>query len=372
MLKIQIDTRSKGYPVYIGDHLLNRMGPVLKNHLDARVILVVSDAHVAHLYAGRCRETLRQAGYSVELAEIAGGEPHKSLEAAAGLYDRAIAAGLHRGDAVLALGGGITGDLAGFVAATYLRGIPFVQVPTTLLAMVDSSVGGKVAVNHPRGKNLIGAFYQPDAVFADTKLLQTLPEREFYAGLAEVVKCGLIGDPGLFFRLEALSQRSRVGEEELLDPSGLLVKKLIARAVLLKRNVVCQDEREEDLRRVLNLGHTFGHALESSTGYTHYLHGEAVAWGLALAARLACRLNLLQDLDERRIIRIVRWLGPPAAPGFLTRDSLLEALQFDKKREGLDSIFVLPLRIGRVSFFRSPPLDALQATLDDFLQGRLT
>jgi len=371
MLKVQIDTRSKSYPVYIGDHLLSRMGPVLKNHLDARVILVVSDAHVAHLYAGRCRETLRQAGYRVELAEITGGEPHKSLEAAAGLYDRAIAAGLHRGDAFLALGGGITGDLAGFVAATYLRGISFVQVPTTLLAMVDSSVGGKVAVNHPRGKNLIGAFYQPDAVFADTAVLQTLPEREFYAGLAEVVKCGLIGDPALFSRLEALSRRRRVEGKEILDRSGLLVKKLIARAVLLKRNVVRQDETEEDLRRVLNLGHTFGHALESSTGYTYYLHGEAVAWGLALAARLARRLNLLQDLDEQRIIRIVRWLGPPAAPGFLTRDSLLQALQFDKKREGVDSIFVLPETIGRVSFYRSPPLDALRATFDDFLQGRL-
>ncbi len=370
MLKIKIDTESKTYPVYIGTHVLDRIGPVLKKYINARVILVVSDPSVTPLYAGTCRDALQAGGFSVELAEIQGGEPNKSMEAASALYDRAISAGLSRGDAVLALGGGITGDLAGFVAATYLRGIAFIQVPTTLLAMVDSSVGGKVAVNHPRGKNLIGAFYQPEAVFADTALLKTLPEREFVSGLAEVVKCGLIGDRPLFQRLEALSL-GRTKGDSVLEPSGMLLKKMIARAVILKKNVVLKDEKEDDLRRVLNLGHTFGHALEASTGYAYFLHGEAVAWGMALAARLSRRLNLLSEENQRRIIRIVRWLDPPRPPGDLTRDRLTEALQYDKKRERNALVFILPVDIGRVVIYRSPPGHLIQETLDEFLQSKL-
>lgn len=371
MLKIQIDTESKLYPVYVGYNFLNRIGPVLKKHLNARVILVVSDKNVASLYADEFRDALLAGGFSVELAEIEGGELNKSMEAAAKLYDRAILAGLDRGDAVLALGGGITGDLAGFVAATYLRGIEFIQVPTTLLAMIDSSVGGKVAVNHPRGKNLIGAFYQPAAVFADTALLKSLPEREFNAGLAEMLKCGLIGDKRLFQRLEVLSGKGEDRKKMCLKPSSLLLKKMIARSVMLKRDVVRQDERENGLRKVLNLGHTFGHALESSTGFTFFLHGEAVTWGMALAARLSRRLGLLKMENEKRIISVTRWLDPPGPPGFLTRESLAEALQYDKKREQDSMVFVLPVDTGRVVFYKSPPDLAIQKTLDDFLQGKI-
>lgn len=371
MFNIQVHTESKRYPVFIGTNILDRIGPVLKKYVNARVILVVSDSIVAPLYAGACREALQGVGFSVELAEFQCGERSKSLEAASALYDRAITTGLSRGDAILALGGGVTGDLTGFVAATYLRGIAFIQVPTTLLAMVDSSVGGKVAVNHSRGKNLIGAFYQPAAVFADTALLRTLPEREFIAGLAEVVKCGLIGDQWLFQRLETLSLGRSKGGSEVLAPSGILLKKLIARSVMLKRNVVLQDEKENDLRRVLNLGHTFGHALEASTGYDYFLHGEAVAWGMALAARLSRRLKLLSEENEKRIIRVVRWLDPPGPPGYLTRDSLVDALQYDKKREQEGLVFVLPVDIGRVIFYRSPPWDAIQEALDAFLQEKI-
>lgn len=371
IFKIPIKTGSDRYPVYIGCQFLDRLGPVLKKHVKARAILLVSDAGVTPLYARECRIALEAGGFSVKLAEIQGGETHKSLETASALYDRAIEVGLDRSDAVLALGGGITGDLAGFVAATYLRGIGFIQVPTTLLAMIDSSVGGKVAVNHPRGKNLIGAFYQPNLVCADTALLQSLPEREFNAGLAEMVKSGLIGDERLFERMEALSPDGGVSKIEALRPSSLMLKKLIARSVLLKKKVVQEDEKELGLRRVLNLGHTFGHALEASTGYTYFLHGEAVAWGMALAARLSRYLGLLSLERERRIIRVVRWLNPPEPPGFITGESLEQALQYDKKREQETLIFILPVEAGGVTVCRSPSRKLLKKTLDDFLLGNI-
>ena len=277
---------------------------------------MISDKNVAPHYAPGCLQSLRSAGFKPYLEVLAGGEKEKSLAVAANLYTRALQAGLDRRAAIIALGGGVIGDLAGFVAATYLRGVPYVQVPTTLLAMVDSSVGGKVAVNHPRGKNLIGAFYQPTLVISDAATLKTLPGREFNAGLAELVKYALIWDKKFFARLESLHRGNFSAGESLLQADHPQLLKFILRAVRIKGEIVSRDEREKDLRRILNFGHTFAHALESATDFAYYLHGEAVACGMLMATRLAVLLQILDRASARRIrTLLLQQLKFPSPPG---------------------------------------------------------
>ncbi|RJX25583.1 MAG: 3-dehydroquinate synthase [Dethiobacter sp.] len=373
MFKIKIKTDQKAYPVYLGRGMIDSIGSVISAYLPACSILVVSDRNVSLYYGERCLESLRRAGFKPYLEVLEGGEKDKSLTAASTLYTRALEAGLDRHAAIVALGGGVTGDLAGFVAATYLRGVPYVQVPTTLLAMVDSSIGGKVAVNHPLGKNLIGAFYQPSLVISDVDTLNTLPEREFNAGLAELVKYGVIWDKKLFERLESLKSLSRRA-----SPRGLLLEidnpwllKFIARAVLIKGEIVCRDEREKNLRRVLNFGHTFGHALEAATGYAYYLHGEAVACGMAMAARLAVLLNILDPASERRIKTLLKQLKTPFPPQGLNKDTVAEALFYDKKKEGGELVFVLPTAPGRVLMYKAPPFSLMEQVIEEYLRGDL-
>jgi 3-dehydroquinate synthase len=286
------------------------------------------------------------------------GEAQKSLATAAALYDRLADAHADRRTLIVAVGGGVVGDLAGFVAATFNRGLPLLQVPTTLLAMVDSSVGGKVGVNHPKAKNLIGAFHQPVGVWIDTAVLATLPEREYRSGLAEVVKYGVILDPALFIYLE-----NHVEEVLARDPAA--VRHVVTRCCRLKADVVEKDERDETgLRAVLNYGHTFAHAFETVAGYGTWLHGEAVAAGMVCASRLAERRGLIEhDVTERQR-ELLAEFGLPTAP---LRDwpaeQLLAAMRSDKKAVAGKMRFVLPRRLGEVALFDDVPEDDVRAVL---------
>jgi 3-dehydroquinate synthase len=308
-------------------------------------VLLVTDGHVCHQHAAAVGASLHLAGFACEIAVLEPGEQTKSLASAATLYDRLVAMHADRHTIVVAVGGGVIGDLAGFVAATYGRGVPFVQVPTTLLAQVDSSVGGKVGINHSQGKNLIGAFHQPLGVFLDTAVLETLPLRDYRSGLAEVVKYGVILDSAFFEYLEAhlAGLNSRSGE---------VLRHVVARSCRLKADVVERDEYERTgLRAVLNYGHTFAHAFEALCGYGELLHGEAVAIGMTYAARLARKLGRIDDSIVTRQTNLLTALGLPTRlsdPTKLTTPDLLDRMRLDKKSAGGRLRFVLPTRLGHV------------------------
>lgn len=313
--------------------------------------LVVTDENLSEL-AGRFVEGLVEAGISSGLEVVPAGEPTKSLDQASTIFDRLVAMRADRHTCVVAVGGGVVGDLAGFVSATYARGIPLLMVPTSLLAMVDSSVGGKVGVNHPGAKNIIGAFHQPSGVWIDTDTLSTLPTRELRCGMAEVIKYGVILDRSFFEFIE----RNAV-QIVARDPAS--IRRIIARSCELKAGVVERDEREETgLRAVLNFGHTFGHAIEAVSGYgDRFQHGEAVAVGMVLESRLAERLGWIGPEVTGRLIALLRRFGLPIeAPG-LDADSLVLAMGLDKKNRGGKIRFVLPREIGRVEMAEPPESD---------------
>jgi 3-dehydroquinate synthase len=296
---------------------------------------------------------LREAGFRTAVATVPAGEGSKSLAELSRLYDALYDMAADRRTAVVAVGGGVVGDLGGFAAATYNRGLPLLMVPTTLLAMVDSSVGGKTGVNHPKGKNLIGAFHQPAGVWIDTAFLDTLPDREFRSGLAEVVKYGVILDADFFEELEA-------NAGAILDRDPERLQAIIARSCRLKADVVEKDEREETgLRAVLNYGHTFAHAFEAVAGYGTWLHGEAVAAGMVCAGRLAERLGRVPDGFTRRQAQLLEAFGLPTAPlpGW-PADALIDAMRRDKKAAGGSLRFVLPTRLGHVEL-----VDGVQESL---------
>ena len=372
MIKVEIGPKHRSYPVYLQKGILESVGAMLARHHSACPVLLITDKNVSEHYAGICRQSLLREGFKPFTVVLEGGEGDKSLHSASRLYSFALEEGLDRSSVVMALGGGVIGDLAGFVAATYMRGIPFVQVPTTLLAMVDSSIGGKVAVNHPRGKNLIGAFYQPLMVLTDLDTLKSLPPREFSAGLAELVKYGIILDESLFEQFEHFAQRSAAQGESRgniflsLDNHRLL--KLITKAVLLKGNIVTRDEKEEGLRRILNFGHTFGHALEQATSYEYYLHGEAVAVGMMAATRLAVSMDIIEVKTARRILNLLIKLNPPPPPRGLTLEAVAKALMADKKKEGDDLVFILPSKIGKTVICKSPPLKYVEGAMNDYFR----
>ncbi|MSR56364.1 MAG: 3-dehydroquinate synthase [Planctomycetaceae bacterium] len=312
---------------------------------DGRLAVVVTDDHVRDRYAVPVTEALRQAGWKCEIVALPPGEQTKSHEFVSQLYDRLVEFKADRQTVIVAVGGGVIGDLAGFVAATYARGLPFVQVPTTLLAQVDSSVGGKVGINHPRGKNLIGAFHQPLGVFIDTSLLETLPIRDYRSGLAEVIKYGVILDEAFFAYLEqnvaALNQRSPV-----------VMRQIVARSCQLKAQVVEQDEYERSgLRAVLNYGHTFAHAFETLCGYGALLHGEAVAIGMVYASRLAEGLGRTDAVTTARQVAILRAVGLPVELPQSSRpaaEAILDAMRLDKKSAAGQLRFILPTKLGHV------------------------
>jgi len=324
---LEVGLAGRGYPIRIGSGLLED-ADAWRDALRGGHALIVSDSNVAPLYAHRLRDTLARApGKPVrcEALVLPAGEAHKNLDAIARVLDALAQLGATRDACVLALGGGVVGDIAGFAAACWMRGIDFVQFPTTLLAMVDSSVGGKTGVDHPAGKNLIGAFHQPRAVVADLDALATLPDRELRAGLAEVVKTACIGDADFFIWLEGHAEALLQRDADALDHA-------IATCCRFKAGVVARDERETGERALLNFGHTFGHALEAEAGYGTLLHGEAVATGMVLAARLSARLGMAGHGDAERLRALLDRMGlPTVPPPGLSADALLARMRLDKK-----------------------------------------
>lgn len=308
------------------------------------------------LWGAVLEKSLAAAGLSVEFLEIGDGEPHKRMRTLESLAERMVGLGADRDSAVLALGGGVVGDVAGFLAAIYMRGIDFVQIPTTLLAQVDASVGGKTGVNLRAGKNLAGAFHQPLAVLIDPEVLTTLPERELRAGLYESMKCGVIGDAKLFQFME----KHRVA---ILRRDGVALDTVIAASVKLKAKVVGADEREGGVRRNLNFGHTIGHALEAETGYKVFLHGEAVAWGMIAAARIAQTVGMLPTGEMDRITQTVLGLGK-LPPVLSATKRIVARLGSDKKARAGKVHFILPTRVGRVEVLAGIPDDAVTEAVE--------
>ncbi|MGO0122131.1 3-dehydroquinate synthase [Desulfothermobacter acidiphilus] len=360
MRTVRVELGARSYPIYVGEGLLPQVGERARQHLPGRRLMVISNPTVLGLYGTILLEGLRAAGWEVLLAEIPDGEEHKNLTTAAQLYDRAVSGRLERGDAILAFGGGVVGDVAGFVAATFMRGIAWGQVPTTLLAQVDASVGGKVGINHPQGKNLVGAFYQPRMVIADVSVLASLPGRELASGLAEVVKYGVIRDAAFFAWLEEWVEPVLSLESEALIHA-------VATSCAIKAEVVAADEQETGKRAILNFGHTVGHALESITNYSRFAHGEAVAIGMAVAARLARRLGLgFSQEEEERLLGLLQTIGlPTSVPPDLDPEALVQFMQRDKKVRGGRIVWVLPRRLGEVLLKEDVPLELLLEILSN-------
>jgi 3-dehydroquinate synthase len=350
-LNVALGTRS--YPILIDGGLLGRP-EMFREHLPARDLAVVSNTTVAPLYLPALTRALgKRRRVEVILPD---GEAHKTLANTARVLDVLVANRFARDCAVLALGGGVVGDLAGFAAACYQRGVAFVQLPTTLLAQVDSAVGGKTGVNHPGGKNLIGAFHQPQLVIADTDTLSTLPPRELRAGLAEVIKYGLIADAALFDWLETHL-------EELLAAEPAALRHVVRRSCEIKAEIVGRDEREQGERALLNLGHTFGHAIESATAYREWLHGEAVGAGLVMAAAMSRECGLLPASEAERVRRLVERTGLPTRVASVTAAAVLDHMRIDKKVLGGRLRLVLLRAIGEAFLTADYPAAALTNTL---------
>ncbi|WP_091877109.1 bifunctional shikimate kinase/3-dehydroquinate synthase AroKB [Massilia yuzhufengensis] len=352
ILNVELGERS--YPIAIGPGLLDN-GALLVRHIDGGKAAIVTNTTVAPLYLARVAGALRAAGRDVVEIVLPDGEEHKTWQSLGLVYDALLANRCDRKTTVVALGGGVIGDLAGFAASSYMRGVPFVQVPTTLLSQVDSSVGGKTGINHPLGKNMIGAFYQPRAVIADTSTLNTLPARELSAGLAEVIKHGAILDAAYFDWIEQNIEKLVAREPEALAYA-------IARSCEIKAEVVRKDEREGGLRAVLNFGHTFGHAIESGLGYGNWLHGEAVGCGMVMAADLSARLGLVDAATVERVRALVKAAGLPIVAPDLGEERWIELMAVDKKNEGGAIKFILLKPLGSPSITSVPP-EVLRATL---------
>ncbi len=355
MQTLNVALGERSYPIHIGAGLLAR-SELIADRLPKKKAAIITNATVAPLYLAPLVRALEARGVEVVPITLPDGEQHKNWETLNHIFDALLEHRCERGTTLIALGGGVVGDLAGFAAAAFLRGVPFIQVPTTLLAQVDSAVGGKTAINHPLGKNMIGAFYQPRAVIADTDTLATLPPRELAAGLAEVIKYGLIRDPALFEWLEKNMARLVKRETEPLAHA-------IERSCALKAEIVAQDEREDGVRVLLNFGHTFGHAIEAGTGYGTWLHGEAVGAGMALAARLSQRVGLIGQEEVRRVDAILKAAGLPVRAPDLGLARYLELMGHDKKVEGGRIRFVLLKRIGEALVSAEVPRAALADVL---------
>jgi 3-dehydroquinate synthase len=350
---LQVDLGASSYPITIGSGLLTDRN-LLDSQIPGRDLLIVTNTTVAKLYLAELTGSFSQR----HIAEciLPDGEQHKTLQTAGWVLDALVANKMNRDATVLALGGGVVGDIAGFAASCYQRGIGYVQMPTTLLAQVDSSVGGKTGVNHSGGKNLIGAFYQPRAVIADTDALSTLPDREFNSGLAEVIKHGVVWDPMLFAWLEKTIPQLLARDTEALTYA-------IARSCEIKATVVARDEREHNLRAILNFGHTFGHAIEAATSYETYLHGEAVALGMIIAADLSCRLGMIDAAVKERLRDMLVRAGLPTEAPRIGAAKAYELMQMDKKVLGGAIRLVLLEKLGRAIVTDQYPKAALEATL---------
>lgn len=336
---VNVDLGEQSYNIHIGKDCLPSLAGLLEGVPRGSRSMLVSDELVFSLYGERFYEILCSAGLEIEVAILAGGESCKNLATLSWLYEQMIVKGLDRQSTVFALGGGVVGDIAGFAAASYMRGIGYIQLPTSLLAQVDSSVGGKTGVNLPLGKNLVGAFYQPGLVFADVNLLNTLAEKEYQTGLAEVIKYGVIWDSQLFDYLETNLELIKRRDMDCLIH-------IVSRCCEIKAEIVAQDEKEKGLRALLNLGHTFGHALEALTEYKKFTHGQAVAIGMVYAAQLAARTGMINDQDAKRITDLIKNYGLPVYYGDLIPQEIVERMYLDKKNTGGKITLVLPAAIG--------------------------
>lgn len=352
--RIEIALGERSYPILIGPGLLADAA-TLRAHIPARDLLIVSNTTIAPLYLERLTASLGEARIASVI--LPDGEQYKTLDSFSRIIDGLVTSRMNRDATVIALGGGVIGDMAGFAAACYQRGIDYVQVPTTLLAQVDSSVGGKTGVNHPQAKNMIGAFYQPRCVIADTSTLATLAEREYRAGLAEVVKYGLIHDPAFFAWLES-------NVAALVARQDAAVIYAIRRSCEVKAEVVAIDEREQGLRAILNLGHTFGHAIETALGYGAWLHGEAVAAGMVMAADMSTRLGWLPASDRDRTVQLLERFGLPVKAPAIGAAAARQLMGMDKKVLDRKLRLVLLRKLGTAEIVGDYPNQALEATLE--------
>ncbi len=357
---LEVDLGERSYPVRIGTGNLALAGPEIARRTGASLAVVVCVPTVARHYAAVLERSLRSAGVRVHRILVPDGDRTKRLAVVERLYQRLLALGADRGTALVALGGGMVGDLTGFTAATFLRGVPFVQVPTTVLAMVDASVGGKVGVNLPQGKNLVGAFHQPRLVWIDVATLRSLPTRKRSAGFAEVVKAAALADEAFFARLERDAEALME-----LDPRRLVP--VLGRAIAIKAEIVAQDERESGPRMLLNLGHTLAHAVEALTGYRGILHGEAVAMGMVYSARRSEQLRLAPEGTAARLEALLRRFGLPTELPRFSREAYLAALRVDKKKRDGRIRYVVLRRIGRAE---TVPLSAARILPPGRAEGR--
>lgn len=356
---ISVQLPEKSYDIHVATNGLSQLGKQAQKLNIGKKILIISNPEIFDYYGQITINSLTQAGFEVDYHLIPAGEIYKNLESIQSIYDMALQVRLERSSTLLALGGGVIGDMTGFAAATWLRGINFIQVPTSLLAMVDASVGGKTGVNHPQGKNLIGAFYQPKLVMIDPLVLKTLPEREFRAGMAEVIKYGVIWAQNLFTELELAN---RLDSLDNLDSE--LLNLILTRSCQAKAEVVSQDEKESGLRAILNYGHTIGHGLESLTNYQTFVHGEAVAIGMVAAGKIAVKAQLWNEEEAKRQDNLIIKAGlPTKIPANLDIEAIIASLQLDKKVQGGKVRFILPLKIGKVTISEQINSDLLREVL---------
>jgi len=354
MKTLTVNLGDRSYPIYIGVKLLQDPA-LIQKHIQTKAVCIVSNTTVSKLYLSELKKSLN--GYRVIEVILEDGEQFKNADSLNQIYTTLLDNKFNRDSTIIALGGGVVGDIAGFSAASFMRGIPFIQIPTTLLSQVDSSVGGKTGINHPLGKNMIGAFYQPQAVIIDMHVLKTLDKREISAGLAEVIKYGLIWDKDFFDHLE-----SHI--EDLKNLNVMQLQQAIYRSCEIKAEVVSQDERESGLRAILNLGHTFGHAIENCLGYGKWLHGEAVGCGMVMAAQMSLAHGWIYDTDFDRIRKLIQAAGLPIEKPQIPLHDFLEAMSLDKKNKNQDIYLVLQQGIGKAIVTKEYSFSELEKVLN--------
>ncbi len=353
MKTLTVNLGDRSYPIYIGAELLQDSA-LIQKHIQTKAVCIVSNTTVSKLYLTQLKKSLND--YRVIEVILEDGEQFKNADSLNQIYTALLDNKFNRDSTIIALGGGVVGDIAGYAAASYMRGIPFIQIPTTLLSQVDSSVGGKTGINHPLGKNMIGAFYQPQAVIIDMHVLQTLDKREISAGLAEVIKYGLIWDQDFFDHLE-----NHI--EDLKNLNVMQLEQAIYRSCEIKAEVVSQDERESGLRAILNLGHTFGHAIENCLGYGEWLHGEAVGCGMVMAAQMSLAHGWINDTDFDRIRNLIQAADLPIEKPQIPLHDFLEAMSLDKKNKNQDIYLVLQQGIGQAIVTKDYSFSELEKVL---------
>jgi 3-dehydroquinate synthase len=354
MITVNVELGERAYPIHIGAGLIGKT-ELFAPHIAGSSVAIVTNSTVDPLYGETLRAALAPLGKKVTTVVLPDGEAHKNLETLNKIFDALLTERADRKTTLIALGGGVVGDMTGFAAASYMRGVPFIQVPTTLLSQVDSSVGGKTGINHPLGKNMIGAFYQPQAVIADIGVLRSLPERELAAGMAEVIKTAAIADAEFFGWIE-----QNIAALNRCDQTALA--HAVKRSCEIKASVVASDEREGGRRAILNFGHTFGHAIEAGLGYGAWLHGEAVGCGMVMAADLSARLNTLDEASRKRLVDLIVAARLPVKAPPLGEDRYIDMMKIDKKAEAGQIKFILLKRFGETQITGAPD-DAVRATL---------